>query len=115
MLRDTVCEEHISPECRLAICLYRSATGNYLYTLAEMAGVGVSTVCTIVREVSKSIINNLWKDTVIAHFPSDEVRFKEKRLDIVQLWQFPCAWASIDGCHLLLKCPAGDLEVCKEY
>ena len=80
-----------------------------------MAGVGVSTVCTIVHEVSESIINNLWKDSVIAHFLSDEARFKEKILDTEQLWQFPCAWASIDGCHLPLNCPAGGLEACKEY
>ena len=73
MLRDTVCEEPISPECCLAICLYRLATGDYLYTIAEMAGVGVSTVCTIVCEVSESIIDNLWKDSVMAHFPSDEL------------------------------------------
>ena len=38
-----------------------------------MAGVGVSTVCTIVCEVSESIIDNLWKDSVMAHFPSDEL------------------------------------------
>ena len=111
LLRDTVCEEPISPECRLAICLYRLAGGDYLCTIVEMAGVGVSTV----SEVSELIINNLWKDSVMAHFPSDEARFKEKMLDTEQLWQFPCAWASIDGCHLPLKCPAGGLEACKEY
>ena len=64
LVRDTVCEEPISPECRLAICLYRLARGDYLYTIAEMAGVGVSTVCTIVSEVTEAIINNLWKDSV---------------------------------------------------
>ena len=68
-----------------------------------MPGVGVPTVCTIVHEVSESIINNLWKESVIAHFPSDEARFKEKMLDTEQLWQFPCAWASIDWCHLPLQ------------
>ena len=85
LLKDTVCEEPISPECRPAICLYRLARGDYLYAIAEMAGVGVSTVCTIVSEVSESIINNLWKDSVMAYFPSDETRFKEKMLDTEQL------------------------------
>ena len=80
-----------------------------------MAGVGVSTVCTIVSEVSKSIINNLWKDNVMAHLPSDEVRFKEKMLDTEQLLQFSRSWASINGCHLPLKCPPGGLEACKKY
>jgi len=42
--RVTVTEEPISPECRLAICLYRLAGGGYYYTFAEMTGLGVSTV-----------------------------------------------------------------------
>ena len=78
-----------------------------------MASVGVSTVCTIVSEVTEAIINNLWKDSVVAHFPSDEAHIKEKMLDTEQLWQFPCGWGAIDCCHLLLKCPAGGLEACK--
>lgn len=32
-----------------------------------------------------------------------------------QLWQFPYAWAAIDGCQLPLKCPAGGAELRKEY
>lgn len=48
----------------------------------------------------------------MAHLPSDEVRFKEKMLDTEQLWQFSRSWASIDGCHLPLKCPPGGLEAC---
>ena len=32
------------PEIRLAICLYRLYKGDYYYTIAEMTGLGVSTV-----------------------------------------------------------------------
>ena len=49
--RQTVTEEPLPPELRLAICLYRLGRGDYLYTIAEMAGLGVSTVCNIVQEV----------------------------------------------------------------
>ena len=31
------------------------------------------------------------------------------------MWQFPCCWGAIDGCHIPLKCPPGGLESCKEY
>lgn len=51
----------------------------------------------------------------MAHLQTDEVRFKEKMLDTEQLWQFSRSWASIDGCHLPLKCPPGGLEACKKY
>lgn len=47
-----------------------------------MVGVGVFIVCIIVSEVSKLIINNLWKDNVMVYFLLDEVCFKEKMLDI---------------------------------
>ena len=46
--RQTVIDEPLPPELRFAIHLGR---GDYLYTIAEMAGLGVSTVCNIVQEV----------------------------------------------------------------
>ena len=38
-------EEPVSPECRLAVTLYHLSRGDYYYTIAEMTGLGVSTVC----------------------------------------------------------------------
>ena len=32
-----------------------------------------------------------------------------------QMWQFPCCWSAIDGCHISIKCPPGGLESSKEY
>ena len=32
-----------------------------------------------------------------------------------ELWQFPCCFAAVDGCHLPIKCPRGGLESAKEY
>ena len=55
----------------------------------------------------KSVCNNISQ--------LGEAQYKEKILDMEQLWQFPHAWAAIDGCHLPLKCPAGGAESRKEY
>ena len=41
--RQTVTEDPIYPELRLAICLYRLGRGDYFYTIAEMTGLVVST------------------------------------------------------------------------
>ena len=30
-------------------------------------------------------------------------------------WQFSCAFAAVDGCHLSIKCPSGGAEAGKEY
>ena len=34
---------------------------------------------------------------------------------IYQEWQFPVAFAAIDGYHLPIKCPSGGAESAKEY
>ena len=45
LVKEYVAEELISPEKHLGICLYRLARGDYLYTVAEMAGLAESTNC----------------------------------------------------------------------
>ena len=74
--RKTVCEEPISPECCLGLCLYHLGRGDYFYTISGMAGLGQSTVSTIVGEVNEAIVNSMWKESVSAHMPViDFIRF----------------------------------------
>ncbi len=113
--KDTITEVPISPECRLAICLYRLGRGEYLYTIAELFGIGVSTVHNIVIEVSLAIVKNLWKSAVMDIFPSNSDQITAKIIDMEQLWQFPCAWGAVDGCHLPIVCPNGGQESRKGY
>ena len=113
--RQTVNEDPISPECRLGICLYRLGRGDYYYTIAEMAGLGVSTVHEIVTQVCQSIVENLWEDCVKKHMPCTEEDFKDKMKEMNERWQFPFCWAAIDGCHIPIKCPPGGAASCKEY
>ena len=49
--KDVVTELPVSPECRLVICLYRLGRGDYLYTIAELFGLGLATVHQIVRSM----------------------------------------------------------------
>ena len=111
--RETVTEEPLPPELTLAVCLYRLGRGDYLYTIAEMAGVGVSTVCNIVQEVCQLLVDHLWSESVSSFMPKTQVEFKKKMLDKEEYWQFPCCWAAIDGCHIPMKCPPGGQEACK--
>ena len=113
--RKTVNEQPVSPELRLAICLYRLARGDYCYTISELVGLGVSTVATIVREVSHTIVETFWQECVSRHLPQNQHGFERKILDMEELWQFPFAWGAIDGCHIPVKCPPGGLQACKEY
>ena len=113
--REVVTEDPIPPEFRLAICLYRLGRGDYIYSIAEMVGLGQSTVSTIVTEVTYEIIVCMWDEFLRAYMPKTEREFKEKILDMEELWQFPFSWGAIDGCHIPIKCPPGGNESCKEY
>ena len=113
--KDTITEEPISPEGRLAICLYRLARGDYYFTIAEMAGIGERTVGYIVNEVTTAIVECLWEDTVKKHMPKSEDEFRRKILDMEEAWQFPCCRSAVDGCHIRSKCLPGGLESCKEF
>ena len=113
--KEFVVEEPISPEKRLAICLYRLGRGDYLYTIAELVGLAESTVCKIVLEVCRAIIEELWSESVDRHFPKSEQAVKEKLVDMDAEWQFPYAFAGIDGSHLPIKCPHGGQEAMKQY
>lgn len=115
LTRPTITEQAISPACRLAICLYRLARGDYYYTLAEMCGLGTSTIQGIVIEVCEAIVCNLWDSGVSSLFPSTEKEMKEKIIDMEEMWQFPVCWAAVDGCHIPIKCPDGGCEAAKEY
>ena len=57
--KDTLTEIPLSPELRQGICLYRLGRGDYLHTISDLSGYGTSTVCTIVLEVSKAVVNQL--------------------------------------------------------
>ena len=47
-----------------------------------MTGFRVSTVCTIVNEVTQAIVNNLWDECVGQQLSRCEEHFKEKILDM---------------------------------
>ena len=91
--RNTINEYPISPECRLGICLYRLSRGD----IAEMAGLGISTVQSIVTRVCYIIVEKLWQE--------------HERYNVAVSF----CWAAVDGCHILIKCPPGGAEARKEY
>ena len=105
LLKKTLVEEPIAPECRLAITIYKLARGDYIYTIGEMTGFAKSTVCTIVTETCRAIIDTLWERAVTKYFPTTEDDFKEKMMKFGEEWQFPYAFSAVDGSHLPIKCP----------
>ena len=40
--------------------------------------------------------------------------FLDKMVEMESVWQFPCCFGAIDGCHIPIKCPDGGREANKE-
>ena len=113
--RETGAEAPISPEQRLALCLFRLGGGDYFYTISQMTGFGTSTACIIASEVVKAIVDCLWGQHVTRYIPNSEAELCKKISEMEEAWQFPCCWSAVDGCNIPIMCPAGGLESCKEY
>ena len=112
--KNSLTEDPITPEYRLAICLLRLGRGDY-HTILELTGLGTATDCNITLEVSQALVKWLWDKTVAINFPKTELEFKEKMALMDEEWQFPYAFGAVDGCHLPIKCPPGGSEAAKEY
>ena len=92
--KDTITEEPIPREARLAISLYRLAIDDYYLTIAEMAGIEEQTVGYIVNEVTSAIVDCLREDTIKrthADWKSEE-EYGSKILGVEKAGQFPCFW-----------------------
>ena len=61
----------------LFVCIV-STGGDYYHTIAEMTGLGVATMCTIVSEVSRAIVEYLWAEKVSKHLPTNQEMFINK-------------------------------------
>ena len=92
--KDTITEEPIPWEARLAISLYRLAIDDDYLTIAEMAGIEEQTVGYNVNEVTSAIVDFLWEDTIKrthADCKSEE-EFGSKIQGMEKASQFPCCW-----------------------
>ena len=101
--RDTQLRRAISVEHRVAITLWCLATCGEYQTIAHLFGVARCTVCVIVHDTCKAIVDVLLKTYI--QFPegdelSEVVEGFQNKWGMVQ-----CA-GSIDGCHIPVTPPA---------
>ncbi|RXN10650.1 nuclease HARBI1 [Labeo rohita] len=76
----------IDPERRVAITLWRLATNAENRTIAQLFGVGISTVCTVVHQVCAAIVEVLAKDLI--HIPKGNAALEVIR-GFETRWGFP--------------------------
>ena len=80
-----------------------------------MSDLAKATVCTIVFQTCTVITNTLWGDTVKRHFSTLEDDIRHRIGKFGEEWQFPDAFAAVDGSHLSIKCPNGGAQAMKQY
>lgn len=83
--KKTITEGHVTPECRLGVCLYKLGRGVYYYALAEQTGLG------------ESIVETLWEDEVAIYFPESTEEYQQA---ISKQWD---GWIKSGNSHLLLE------------
>ncbi|XP_037939044.1 protein ANTAGONIST OF LIKE HETEROCHROMATIN PROTEIN 1-like [Teleopsis dalmanni] len=96
--RDTNMRKGISVEKRVAVALYALSSSVEYKKIANLFGIGISTVCEMVLEFCESV-NNKLANEFLKDYPFTDERLKE----IVEGFQslgFPQCCGAIDGCHI---------------
>ena len=94
-------KEPTSPQCQLALILYRLAHGCSYTIVGDLFRVAPSTTCTIFNHVIRCIVQALYDDYVV--LPRNEEEWKNELNAFLENWEFPCvgAW---DGFHVYISC-----------
>ena len=78
----------ISPECQLALTLYRMAHGISFSTVGDLFGVVAPTAWQIFSTVTSAIVTRLYDRSVC--LPRNEEEWKKELCCFLENWEFPC-------------------------
>ncbi|XP_017471171.1 PREDICTED: uncharacterized protein LOC108362623 [Rhagoletis zephyria] len=104
--KNTNYRKAITLEKRVAIALYALGSSAEYRTIANMFGIGKSTVCTILIEFCHELWRCLWP-LYLNKFPMNEIQLREY-LNGFESLGFPQVLGAIDGCHIEVHPPAED-------
>lgn len=95
--KNTNLRSAVSVEARVAVTIWRLATNSEYRTIAELFGLGRSTVGEIVLDTCEVIVNHLFHRYV--YMPQGE-RLRQVIEDFETRWGFPQVAGAIDGTHI---------------
>ena len=98
----TVMRKPIPVPKRIAVALWRFATGSYYNTIAHLFGISECSVCTICEEVAGLIVENLMPRFIRFPVGAD---LDKVVADFEERWGFPQCAGAIDGSHIPIKAP----------
>ena len=99
--------EPVSVEKRVAVSLWRFATGNSFKTCGLQFGLGKSTAKTVCCEFENALISR--KDQFI-NFPLTRRDREEKMNEFTDEYGIPQTVGAIDGCHIEINAPPQNKE-----
>ncbi|KAF0750919.1 putative nuclease HARBI1 [Aphis craccivora] len=95
----------VTPSQKLLMTLRYYATGSFIATCADFAGIHKTTGGKIVIEVSKAIAA-LRPDFI--HFPTTDDEIRKVKQDFFNIAKFPSCIGAIDCTHIKIRSPGGD-------
>ena len=98
----TVVRTPISIEKRVSIALWRLGTNVEYRTISHLFGVGLSTVCVVVHEVCKAIVETLAARYI--KMPEGD-QLKTVVSGFATKWSFPQCVGAVDGTHIPIIAP----------
>ena len=99
--------EPVSVEKRVAVSLWRFATGNSFKTFGLQFGLGKSTAKTVCCEFENALISR--KDQFI-NFPLTRRHIEEQMNEFIDEYGIPQTVGAIDGCHIEINDPPQNKE-----
>ena len=106
--RDTNFRKAIAVRHRVAITLYWLADTARYRTIANLFGVGKSTVCTIVKQVCEVLVGILLSRYI--YFPQNRQEVQDEIDGFRDRAGFPQVVAALDGCHVPIIAPLQSSE-----
>ena len=103
--RDTQLRLAIPVELRIAVTLWCLATSTDYRTLSHLFGLSKSSICLIIREVCRAIVDHLTK--LYIKIPTEN-EMREMMMCFKEKYGFPCCGGALDGSHIPISAPAAN-------
>ncbi|XP_004211776.2 putative nuclease HARBI1 [Hydra vulgaris] len=106
-IQETNFRKSLPTELKLAVTLYFLSGFADYRTIANLFGLGKSTVCTIVHKVCKLFVDNLLKKYIFLPSRKETI---EIMASFEKLYGFPQVVGAVDKCQIRIKAPYNNSE-----
>lgn len=101
--QDTHLRRCVPLDKRVAMCVYALSSSAELRTVANLFGVGESTLRTAVHEFCELVVQIIMPSMI--SFPTTEGKMRDIIKGFLDDWQFPQTYGALDGCHIGVEPP----------